>query len=103
MMGMFRLVMDGKLVFTEHFVLVEDGGTLTLKLKHFDPAFRGWEEKDKHVTFRLVKVEKDAAYFTGLTFRKTADGMDVFVALKQKDGKTTEAEFKFKPAKPAGK
>lgn len=101
MMGMFRFVKDGKTVFTEHFVLVEDNGSLTLKLKHFDAAFNSWEEKDKHTAFQLIKTEKDAAYFGGLTFRKTADGMDVFVAVK-KDGKLIEAPFKFKPVKPAG-
>ena len=100
MMGMFRHVKDGKLVFTEHFVLVEDNGSLTLKLRHFDPSFTGWEEKDRHVTFKLIRAEKDAAYFGGLTFRKTAaGGLDTFVAIRQKDGKLVEAPFHFKPAR----
>ena len=81
---MFRFVKDGKTIFTEHFVLAEDNGSLTLKLKHFDAAFNGWEEKDKHVAFQLIKAEKDAAYFGGLTFRKTADGLDVFVAVRER-------------------
>ena len=100
MMGMFRFVKDGKTQFTQHFVLAEDDGSLTLKLRHFDAAFNGWEEKDKHTAFKLIKAEKDAAYFGGLTFRKTADGLDVFVAMRQKDGKLTEAPFKFKAVKP---
>lgn len=99
MMGMFRLVKDGKTQFTEHFVLTEDGPSLTLKLKHFDPAFTAREEKDRHTTFRFIRAEPDALYFDRLTFRKTADGgLDVFVAIKR-DGKDVEAPFRFKPAK----
>lgn len=104
MMGMFRFVKDGKTQFTQHFVLAEDDGTLTLKLRHFDAAFNGWEEKDKHAAFKLIKAGKDAAYFDGLTFRKTADGgLDVFVAVKQKGETLREEPFKFKPVKPAGR
>lgn len=104
MMGMFRFVKDGKTQFTQHFVLAEDDGTLTLKLRHFDAAFNGWEEKDKHAAFKLIKAGKDAAYFDGLTFRKTADGgLDVFVAVKQKGETLREETFKFKPVKPAGR
>ncbi len=98
MLGAFRFVAGGKTQFTEHFVLAQDGASLTLKLKHFAADFTGWEEKDKHVTFRLVKVETDAVYFGGLTYRKTAAGMDAFV-LVTKGGKTTEAAFHFKRQK----
>src|SRR5688572_6683587 len=100
MMGMFRYVKDGKTQFTEHFVLAEDNGSLTLKLRHFDGAFKGWEEKDKHVAFKLIKAEKGAAYFGGLTFRKTADGLDAFVATRQKVGKLTDAPVQFKSVNP---
>jgi hypothetical protein len=103
MMGMFRYVQDGKLVFTQHLLLVEDGGSLTLKFRHFDPAFGAVEEKDKPVVVKLVKVEKGAVYFDGLTFRNSADGgIDVFVAVG-KEGGQTEEPFKFKPVKPAGR
>jgi hypothetical protein len=103
MMGMFRFVRDGKTQFTEHFVLVPDGESLTLRLRHFDPAFNGWEEKDRPVAFKLIRVEKDALYFGGLTFRKTADGgLDAFVAIRRND-KLTEASFKYRPHKPTGR
>lgn len=103
MMGMFRYVKDGKLAFTEHFLLCAEDGTVAMKLKHFDPNFKGWEEKDKHMTFRLVKVEPNAAYFSGLTMKKEPDGIRVYVALKQKSGETTEAAFDLKAAKSAKK
>lgn len=99
MMGMFRLVRDGKTALTEHCVLARDGDSLTLRIRHHDAAFTAREEKDKPTTFRLVRAEKGALYFDGLTFRKTADGgLDAFVALSR-GGKVTEASFKYRPVK----
>ena len=100
LIGAFRYVRDGKLQFTEHFVMFEENGSLTLKLKHFDAAMKGWEEKDKFVEFRLVKLEPRAAYFHGLTYRLNEDdSMDVFVVVSQKDGTKREEKFEFKRSK----
>jgi hypothetical protein len=83
MMGMFRLVRDGKVVFYEFLTLVEHEGSLLLKLKHFNPDLTGWEEKANFVTFRLLKTTPDAAYFGGLTFRRAgADRLEIFLALR---------------------
>jgi hypothetical protein len=99
MMGMFRLVRDGKTALTEHCVLAADGDSLTLRIRHHDAAFNAREDKDKPTTFRLVRAEKDVLYFDGLTLRKTADGLDAFVALSR-GGKVTEASFRYRPVKP---
>jgi hypothetical protein len=102
MLGTFRMVKDKKLVFTEFFMLQKnkDGGVV-LKLKHFNPNFDGWETKDKFVSFPLVKVEKNTAYFGGLTYAKQADGsLKVWVAMKKKDGTFSEGAFHFKPVPP---
>ena len=58
---------DGGLMFTEHMYLAEEGGSLVLKLKHFNPDLTGWEEKDGMVRFRLLSIEPCAAYFSSLT------------------------------------
>lgn len=80
--------------------MFEENGSLTLKLKHFDAAMKGWEEKDKFVEFRLVKLEPRAAYFHGLTYRLNEDdSMDVFVVVSQKDGTKREEKFEFKRSK----
>jgi hypothetical protein len=64
---------------------------------------KGWEEKDKHVTFPLVKVEPNAVYFSGLTYRKNSDGsLTVFLAMKRPTG-TTEETFSFQPTAANGK
>lgn len=99
MMGNFRYVMDGKTVFTEHFLLVPEGKSLTLKLKHFGPDMKGWEAQDKCVDFKLVKVEKDAVSFAGLTMQKSADGIDVYVAITNRQtGAVREEKFAYKKA-----
>jgi hypothetical protein len=88
MLGTFRMVEDGKLNFTEFFMLQKDAdGGIVLRLKHYTPEFDGWEEKDQFVSFPLIKVEKNTAYFGGLTYAVQSDGsMKVWVAMKQKDG-----------------
>ncbi len=57
MMGMYRSLKQDQPVFYEFLMLVEEQGSLVLKLKHFNPDFSGWEEKSSFVSFRLVMVE----------------------------------------------
>lgn len=72
MMGMFRQTKaDGSLMFYEFYLFAEVEGSLELRIKHFNPDFSGWEEKDDYVAFPLVAVEEQAVYFDGLTFKMT--------------------------------
>ncbi len=98
MLGTFRMVQGDQLAFTEFCMLQKDkDGRVVLKLKHFNPNFDGWEKKDKFVSFPLIKVEKNAAYFGGLTYAIQPDGsMKVWVAMKQKDDTFDEGSFHFR-------
>jgi len=70
MVGTFVQLSDGGAIqFTEHLYLMEEDGSLVLRLKHFNADLTGWEEKDDMVTFRLVDIEPCAAYFHALTLR----------------------------------
>ncbi|MHA7820531.1 MAG: DUF6265 family protein [Erythrobacter sp.] len=60
---------EGEIRFTEHLYLMEEEGTLVLRLKHFNADLTGWEERDDMLTFRLVEFEPCAAYFHALTLR----------------------------------
>ncbi|WP_425407811.1 DUF6265 family protein [Hyphococcus sp.] len=72
MMGMFRQTKpDGTLMFYEFYLFAEIDDTLVLKIKHFNPDLKGWEEKDDYVSFPLVAAEENAVYFDGLTFKMT--------------------------------
>lgn len=90
MMGVFKHLADDEVTFYEFLLFEQEGETISLKLKHFTPELVGWEQPEDFVTFRLVRVESDALFFQGLTFRKTGpDSLEIYLALSQ-DGVRTE-------------
>jgi hypothetical protein len=95
-LGAFRLCQENQTVFTEHFVLMEHQGSLLLKLKHFGPDLRGWEEKDRSVEFPLIQVMDREVRFDGITYRRVSDQeLHVFVAISDKEKNVREAKFVF--------
>jgi hypothetical protein len=102
MMGAFRLLRDDKPVFYELVTIVEEGGSLSLRLKHFNSDLRAWEDKEKFVLFKLVSIGNGMVNFDGLTYRVDGpDHMTVFLAIQQKDGTLHEEEFSFTRAGPS--
>jgi Domain of unknown function (DUF6265) len=101
MMGMYRLLKDGKPVFYELLTLVEENGSLVLRLKHFHANLAGWEEKDQSLAFPLVAKEPGAMHFDGMSFHPQGrDGLTVHLAIGQKDGKVREETFTYKRVEP---
>ncbi len=99
MMGMFRLLLDGKTAFYELMTLVEEGGSLVLRVKHFNPDLTGWEDKGESVDFALVAVDGDRCLFDGLTFHRLSDdALTIYVAIAAKDGAVREEAFRFRRA-----
>lgn len=94
MNGIFRLEKDGSMQFTEYMVIMQAGSSITLKLKHYSGDLTAWEEKDKWVEFRLVKLEDSTAYFSGLTYKRTGNELFVWLRLKSKE-KVWIEEFRF--------
>ena len=95
MMGSFKLVIEDEVNFYELMTITEENGSLILKIKHFDAALTGWEEKDETVDFPLVKLTHSAAYFDGLTFEQVnEEGLNIYVQMKGEDH-TTESKFAF--------
>ncbi|MFH1700490.1 MAG: DUF6265 family protein [Candidatus Zixiibacteriota bacterium] len=93
MTGTFKLITEGQDAFYEFFIVTEEAQSLILKLKHFNPDMSGWEEKDKFVTFRLVKIDGNTAYFDGLTYNlQDVDTLQIFLRMKHGD-KTEEMEL----------
>ena len=100
MVGYFRLVKDDKPVFYEIMTLIEVEGSVELRLKHVNADMTGWEDKEKFVTFRLVKQDASGAYFSGLTFRRVnADLIEGYLALRSTDGTVREEKFLYRRAK----
>lgn len=87
---------EGSIQFTEHMYLMEEDGSLVLKLKHFNADLTGWEEKDRVISFRLVDLEPCAAYFNGLTLRCDGDnGLIAAVRMKSDNPEPQELVFRF--------
>lgn len=98
MLGVFRLFKGDAVVFYEIMIAIEEEGSVSVKLKHFHPDLRGWEERDAVVTFRFVRAAADTIWFEGLTFRKRPDGsLQGFIAIRQKDGSVKEESFTYRP------
>jgi hypothetical protein len=111
MIGMFRWAKKDGLWMSEKLSIVTDGDNVVLRVKHFDRAMVGWEEKDKAITLPLVRQTDAESVFetadqTGetteavrLTYRKTgADAMDVILETRTKD-KERRLEFHFERMK----
>lgn len=96
-MGMFRLLRNDRTVFYEIFTITEESGSLMLRLKHFNPDLKGWEEKDETVDFPLVKISAEGVWFDGLTMLKAdSDNMVVYVRSESQDGTVSELVFPYK-------
>lgn len=98
MVGLFRLYSDEEVYFYEIMHMVEEEGSVSLKLKHFHGDLKGWEEKDEMVTFRFVKSTPEGLWFEGLTFLKQPDGsLQSFIAVGRDDGTSGEESFIYRP------
>jgi hypothetical protein len=97
MIGMYRLTKDEKTVFFELFSLSEVDGSVLMRLKHFHPDLKGWEEKDETIDFPLVAFTETDLFFDGLTFHKVDDDrITVYLAVGSKDGQSREETFFYK-------
>jgi hypothetical protein len=93
MIGMFRVIRDNKLWFSELMSLSEENGSLVLRVKHFHPDLKGWEEKDKSLDFKLVRIDDRGAWFDGLSLLKDGNnGMRAVVLIKGRG----ETAFEYK-------
>ena len=97
LLGMFRLVKDGQPRVYEIITIVEEEGSLVMRLKHFTGALKGWEEKEKFVSFPLVKAAGHTAWFDGMTYQLDADGtLRVWLLVGHKDGPSQEEEIVYR-------
>ncbi len=96
MMGMYRLIRNGKPVFYELLTMVEENGSLIVRLKHFNRDMTGWEEKNKTVDFPFVGKADGVIHFEGMAFRpEGSNGVTIFLAIRQKDGTLHEEAFRY--------
>ncbi len=86
MVGFFKLLDGDTVSFYELLLLVEEEGSLSLKVKHFNPDFTAWEEKADYIDFRYVMSDDDAVHFSGISFyRVDDDNMIAYIVFRNGD------------------
>jgi hypothetical protein len=94
MFGIFKQSSEDGLIFTEFMEITEVAGEFILRLKHFNPDFTGWEEKDDYLTFRLVSVSENKATFGSLTYEVIENtNLKIHLDMKQASGITVTEIF----------
>lgn len=87
MVGHFRLEQDGVPAIYEIMLLDEFEGALRMRVKHFNPTFVGWEEKDAWHTFGFVSSATGVLVLDGLEIRRAGPGrLTIQLSLDQDDG-----------------
>ena len=95
MTGVFRLLMNNQLIFSEYMFIEDLNGTLSIKLKHFNKDLTAWEEKEKWTEFKLVKIEGQKAWFNGLTYERKGDELTIYLNMTSQ-GVTRVETFNFR-------
>ncbi|MDP6928518.1 MAG: DUF6265 family protein [Planctomycetota bacterium] len=103
MVGTFRLVRGGEVVFYEIMVIGPDAEGFALKVKHFSKEFVSWEDQQSSVRFAYESVKKDDARFSGLTLVRNDDQLDIKLRMRGGDGSMSWQPIQLKrypPRKP---
>ena len=95
MVGAFRLIKEDEVQFYEFLTIMEVDDSVVLRVKHFDNTMVGWEERSESVDFPLVAWSEGEAFFSGLTIRRQEDRLEMFLAMRNSDGKSWEERFSF--------
>jgi hypothetical protein len=103
LMGMFRYVEAGRVRFFELMSIEIASGDeqAIFRIKHFNPALKGWEEKDEAVEYVLVSLADGEAVFVRqgtvdrkwMVYRRRDDSLRV--TFQKGAGETPEGEFVF--------
>ncbi len=95
MVGTFKLFNGDEPAMYEILLLTVEEGTLSLKVKHFNPDFTAWEDKEDYINFRLVRKAPGELHFGGLSFYKRNDDyMDGYIVMRNGD-QVTENHMTF--------
>ncbi len=95
MVGMWKLLKDDQVVFYELMLLVEEEGSLSIKVKHFSEDFTAWEDKEEFIQFRLVRITADEIHFAGISFyRINDDEIHAYIVMKH-DGEVREEKMTY--------
>ncbi len=103
MMGMFRLVKKGKVVFYELLTITKEGGQLVLRIRHLDTRLMPWASEARGPLTYRGKAGKGKAVFHNKTdkvvriefLRKGKKGLRIrLVSIVKKKEKYIDFDFK---------
>ena len=99
MIGHFRMVRDGRPIFYELVLMEEHDGGLRYRVKHFDPDFVGWEEKDGFHEFAWVAATPDELRFNGIILRRNGENAsDHVIRVRSPDGTERQETLRYRRA-----
>lgn len=101
MIGTFRVVAGGKMVFSEYWSVELKDGTLVLLIKHFDAGLVGWEAKQESTRLPVTSLAQNSVVFSDgkVTLRYERRGDMLIAALTHvRDGKPSTETFELKRA-----
>ncbi len=91
MVGYFRLIRNGAPAFYEIMLMDVVEGGVRMRVKHFNPDFVGWEEKDGWHSFEPVSATPEALSFSGLVLRRVRpDELEIRLNIRYDTGPREE-------------
>jgi hypothetical protein len=87
MIGHFRHWRDGQPHVYEFMVMDVVEGGVRMRLKHFNPDYTAWEDRETWTTFEPVSVSSDAIIFDGLAIRRESEDR-IAMTIRIRDGGT---------------
>jgi hypothetical protein len=75
-----------------HFRYWRDGQGVRMRVKHFNPDFVGWEDRDGWVEFEPISATPEALVFNGLTIRREAENR-IVMTIRLRRGEVVEEEI----------
>lgn len=91
MVGSFKLYVGDEVKFYEIMTITPDSSGPLMRVKHFGPDLKGWEEKDESAEFRFTRAGDREVQFEGLTYSRTGeDSLRIVVTVTRKDGTARE-------------
>lgn len=97
MVGHFRMLQEGRPAFYELMLIEEHEGGLRYRVKHFNPDFVGWEERDGFHEFGWVSASADQLEFDGLVLRRIGENeSDHIITTRAADGVTRQQTLHYR-------
>ncbi|MBX9745480.1 MAG: hypothetical protein K2X34_01165 [Hyphomonadaceae bacterium] len=98
MIGHFRYWRDGQPQFYEFMIMDVVEGGIRMRLKHFNPDYTTWEDRETWTTFEPVSVDSDRIVFNGLTIVREAPDQIVMTIRIRRGETVSEDVLRFQRA-----